>query len=84
MSELEDKFMDSVKKMRDTEKNISDEDRLYLYGLFKRVTEGICNDPAPWSIQTLQYERWQSWYKNNKLDKNTAIQLYIQKVFELI
>ena len=83
-SNLEQCFNDACKRIISIKTSPSNKDVLILYGLYKQVKEGNCNTPQPWSIQIEARAKWDAWYKNNNMDRLTAMRNYIDKVEELM
>uniref|UniRef100_A0A6C0BV79 ACB domain-containing protein n=1 Tax=viral metagenome TaxID=1070528 RepID=A0A6C0BV79_9ZZZZ len=81
---LEQQFQDYVALIKTKDPLPSDSDLLILYGLYKQSTQGDCNTPQPWSIQLAARARWDAWYKNYGMDRNVAMEKYIEKVNELM
>lgn len=80
---MEEEFNEAVERMR-TKRIVTEENEKYLYGLYKRVRCGECNEPPPWSYQVYKRGLWEAWYKNNKMTREEAMRRYIEKVNELI
>jgi len=62
--------------------NISDENKLILYGLYKQSTIGDCNTKKPlWFKRQVM---WESWMGYEGIKPEIAKQMYIDKVNELL
>ena len=82
-TDLEKKFNDSAALIKTLTTKPDNSDLLILYGLYKRVTTGICNTPQPWAVQVEVRSLWDAWYKYNNMDRSTAMSNYINKVQEI-
>lgn len=82
--DLEDEFRQSASLIKSRDTMPSDEDLLILYGLFKQATQGDCNIPQPWMVQVEPRARWDAWFKNCGMYRETAMKKYIEKVNELM
>ena len=81
---LEQQFQDSATLIKTKDPLPSDPDLLILYGLYKQVTQGDCTIPQPWSTQVVERARWDAWFKYRNMDRNVAMEKYIEKVNELM
>ena len=81
---LNQMFQDSAALIKTKETLTSNDDLLILYGLYKQVTQGDCNTPQPWSVQVVERARWDAWFKYHGMDRNVAMEKYIEKVNELM
>lgn len=64
--------------------DISNDDKLQLYGLFKQATEGDVSSSRPGLFDPKGRAKWDAWEKQKGKDKETAQKEYIAKVQELI
>ena len=81
---LQEQFEKSVKLIKNKITPTSNEDLLILYGLYKQVTQGNCTTPQPWAVQVEPRAKWDAWFAHSGMNKNEAMQKYIQKVNDLI
>lgn len=79
-----DKFWKAVEKVTELPENLSNDELLALYGLYKQVTEGNNENREPWRIQIRQYAKWEAWNDNNGMSREEAIERYIRLVDFLI
>lgn len=82
LEELERKFKkysEMVKKF----KNVSDENKLFLYAHYKQVTCGNNTNPKPFILNRVEMEKWKTWFELNNLSKEDAINKYVKKVKDL-
>ena len=84
MEDLEKEFQTCVFRIKSRDTMPSDEDLLILYGLYKQATQGDCNIPQPWRVQVEPRARWDAWFKNHGMYRQTAMEKYIEKVNELM
>jgi len=82
--DLEEEFRQSASRIKSRDTMPSDEDLLILYGLYKQAAQGDCNTPQPWRVQVEARARWDAWFKNCGMYRETAMKKYIEKVNELI
>ena len=82
--DLEEEFRQSASRIKSRDTMPSDEDLLILYGLYKQATQGDCTIPQPWRVQVEARERWDAWFKNCGMYRETAMKKYIEKVNELM
>ena len=64
--------------------NLSNDDKLALYGLYKQGTEGDVNTSKPGLLDPKGKAKRTAWEKQKGKDKETAQKEYIAKVQELI
>jgi diazepam-binding inhibitor (GABA receptor modulating acyl-CoA-binding protein) len=64
-------------------KELTTQDQLEFYGLYKIATVGDNNEPAPWSINVVARQKWEAWHKLNGMDPLEAKRRYIAKLTEL-
>jgi acyl-CoA-binding protein len=84
MDVLQEQFEQSVQLIKTKTSHTSNEDLLILYGLYKQIMQGNCTTPQPWSVQLEQRARWDAWFACSGMNKNEAMQKYIQKVNDLM
>ena len=80
---LENKFHTSCLMVKTLVKPPSNEDLLYLYGMYKQATVGNCNIKEPSKFSIKEYAKWQAWEKNKDVNKSVAMAFYIAKVDEI-
>ena len=77
--------MESASIIKNRNTDISNDDLLHLYGLYKQGTIGNCDlGNQPWTMFKEERARWNAWYKNYNMIKSDAMQKYIDKVNELM
>ena len=83
--DLEKRFMERASIIKNRDTDISNDDLLHLYGLYKQGTVGNCDlGNQPWAMFKEERARWNAWYKNYNMIKSDAMQKYIDKVNELM
>ena len=83
--DLEKRFMERASIIKNRDTDISNDDLLHLYGLYKQGTIGNCDlGNQPWTMFKEERARWNAWYKNYNMIKSDAMQKYIDKVNELM
>jgi acyl-CoA-binding protein len=80
---LQELFDDIVALIRDTpvtpELQISDADKLSMYGLYKQATVGPCDDTtAPSRFQLVARAKYQAWLDCQNMTKRQAMLEYVQ------
>eukprot|EP00945_MAST-04E_sp_MAST-4E-sp1_P003290 g3290.t1 len=81
---VETNFTAAVEHVKTGNLNISNEDKLDLYGLFKQACIGPCNIKKPTSM--FDYEKsykWDAWNSRKSLSTLDAMKLYADKVSSL-
>ena len=84
MDDLQEQFEQSAQLVKTKTSPISNEDLLILYGLYKQVTQGNCTIAQPWAVQVEQRAKWDAWFSHSGMNKNEAMQKYIQKVNDIM
>lgn len=80
MGELEDRFelaAQFVGKQLDKHMDVSEEQQLTFYGLFKQAKQGDCTGPKPWAFNMVAAAKWKAWKKQEGLSSESAMQKYI-------
>jgi len=73
-----------VKKSPDHQVNVSDSQKLTLYGLFKQVTCGPNKTPKPGVLSGIvKRAKWKAWSSFKNVSREEAAKQYIQVVREL-
>lgn len=67
-----------------TAKYVSDEDKLFLYGLYKQATVGDNTGPQPSILNFRAYKKWESWYERKGLNPEYAKRMYVNRVNEIL
>lgn len=63
--------------------NVSNQDKLSLYGFYKQAISGKCNISKPQGINMVQQAKWQQWNNLGEMTKEEAMENYIQIVKKL-
>jgi diazepam-binding inhibitor (GABA receptor modulating acyl-CoA-binding protein) len=79
MSEV--KFKNALEEVKKT--NPSDQEKLQLYGLYKQVNFGDNNESQPWSYQVEKSYKWKAWKDNSGMDREKAMEAYVELVDKL-
>jgi len=66
-----------------TLKNISDEQKLIFYGLYKQAKEGACTTSRPGFWDPVGRAKWDSWKKLGYMPQEKALERYIQELSEI-
>lgn len=61
----------------------SDDDLLYLYGMYKQAKVGDCNVKEPNSLNIKEHAKWVAWNNNKGIENHVAMAFYISKVDNL-
>ena len=65
--------------MSESSKNVPDQDKLIIYGLYKQATIGDCNTSKPGMLDFVAKSKWNAWNSNKDMSKSNAMKLYISK-----
>eukprot|EP00054_Salpingoeca_dolichothecata_P001401 m.19022 g.19022 ORF g.19022 m.19022 type:complete len:690 (-) comp12153_c0_seq1:49-2118(-) len=57
--------------------DVTTDDKLALYGLFKQVRDGACNTPEPSMFNLQARAKWQAWQRVSTKSKTQAMQDYL-------
>lgn len=79
----DEQFKEAVACLRSSEYSEYSEHILLLYGLYKRVTQGVCNQPEPWHCQIEAHARWKAWMDTSSMSRSDAIQKYVDYVQQI-
>lgn len=58
--------------------NISNEQRLLFYSLYKQATVGECNTSKPSFWNVVEKYKWEAWKALGNMEKETAMQKYVE------
>jgi len=81
--DLDYKFSKYISKIKELDKDISDEDKLYLYSRYKQANEGDNSRDKPSILNRVEMEKWKSWNELKGMDIDIAKKEYIKKVKDL-
>lgn len=75
-------FEQAAAKIKDEGKNLdlSNDDLLELYGLYKQAKEGDNTAAAPWAVQFEAKKKWEAWTARKGMSKAVAETTYVQTV----
>lgn len=62
---------------------ISNQNKLLLYGFYKQATLGKCTTSNPLGINIIQNAKWSQWNSLGEMDKEEAMKNYIEIVKKL-
>jgi len=79
---MDEKFKKAAEEVKNLS-NVSDENLLYLYGLYKQVTCGDCNISRPGFFDPKGQAKYDAWFSRKGLEKEKAQKKYISKVDSL-
>jgi acyl-CoA-binding protein len=79
--ELEENFQFAVNQVRESKpekgkKDISNEEKLKFYALYKQATHGKCNISQPWAINVVDRAKWDSWNALGTMSQISAKEKY--------
>jgi len=60
--------------------NLSNEQKLKFYGLYKQSTEGKCTQTAPSRLSIMARAKWSAWNELGNITKEAAMKRYIAEV----
>lgn len=84
---IKEKFQEAVNianNLKKTKIEVSNEDKLELYSLFKQATLGDNSDPEPNVFNLVSKAKWDAWNEKSGLNKNVAMKMYIRKIKNLV
>ena len=81
-SEIKRKFDKYISKVKELE-DISDNDKLYLYGNYKQALFGNINIDKPSLFEIKATEKWKAWNNLKDISSEIAMKNYIKKVKQL-
>jgi diazepam-binding inhibitor (GABA receptor modulating acyl-CoA-binding protein) len=81
--DLDYKFSKYISKIKELDKDISDEDKLYLYSRYKQANEGDNTRDKPSILNRVEMEKWKAWNELKGMDIDIAKKEYIKKVKDL-
>lgn len=83
MSDLQQRFEDMVKAVRDATIDFTPNNtqKLKLYAFYKQATTGDVEGECPGVIHMVERAKWQAWKAIKGMDKDKAMEGYL-KVFE--
>jgi acyl-CoA-binding protein len=64
--------------------NITDEQKLGLYGLYKQATVGHCNTASPGFFDFVGKAKWKAWDALGNMSQETAMEKYVQMAKSLM
>ena len=79
---LEEKFRQAADDVKYLNKRPSNDDLLFLYGLYKQGSLGDINIGCP-LINLKERAKWTAWNNNKGIDKTKAKNMYIEFVEKL-
>ena len=75
-----DKVMDRViKQLAPYQADLSNDQKLSFYGLFKQAKAGDCNTQQPGRLQVKNRSKWNAWNGNKGMTKAKAMEKYISE-----
>ena len=83
-SDLNKTFQEKTVEISKSNFNVSDDDKLLLYGVYKQATVGDINIPEPWKIFITDYAKWHAWNTNKNMLSNEAKNKYILEANRVI
>lgn len=78
------KYSTYIKNEWKPNRDVSNIDKLILYGLYKQGTCGDCTDDPPWSWQVANATKHNAWMRHNKMDRNVAKEHYVVQAKRII
>ena len=81
--ELEKDFLLYSEKIKKV-KNVSDEDKLFLYAYFKQATIGDCNINKPNAFDLVGNAKYNAWKEVEGTNKLISMKYYVKKVKSLL
>ncbi|XP_015437504.1 PREDICTED: putative acyl-CoA-binding protein [Dufourea novaeangliae] len=81
---LDERFNKAAEEAKELKSQPSDSDLLELYSLYKQAIVGDCNTPRPGLLEFKAKAKWDAWDRKTGMGQDTAKELYIQKMDEVI
>lgn len=72
-------FEEAAEAVKKLSSKPSNEDMLYLYGLYKQATVGDVNTERPGMLQMEGKAKWDAWEKNKGMSNDDAKAKYVEK-----
>ena len=69
---------------RPGQKELTNEQKLEFYGLFKQSTEGENKTKQPSRLKVVERMKWDAWKKNGKMGKEEAMRTYVEKLTKVM
>mmetsp|Transcript_810 Transcript_810/g.981 ORF Transcript_810/g.981 Transcript_810/m.981 type:complete len:695 (+) Transcript_810:213-2297(+) len=79
---LDDDFKNAVKRMKNRE-NVTEDDKLLLYALFKQATKGDCTAPQPSKSFAPAVNMWEAWQSQRGKSKDAAKEEYVETALRI-
>lgn len=79
-------FKNAAKMVRDGKvktKDVSDEQKLEMYALYKQATEGDCKTDKPGMLDFKEKAKWKAWKELEGMSERDAKKKYIRRVEKL-
>ncbi|XP_067843387.1 acyl-CoA-binding protein [Heptranchias perlo] len=76
-------FEKAAEEVKQLKTKPSDEDMLFIYGLYKQATVGDVNTERPGMFDMKGKAKWDAWHARTGTSKEDAMKMYISKVQEL-
>lgn len=84
MSDLENRFKETVEKVRNAPENgefkPSNEYKLKMYALYRQATDGDVQGKQPGLLKPIARYKWQAWAQVKGMSSAQAMQEYIAEV----
>ena len=80
---LEQDFLSSAEKIKNSGKNLDNDMMLKLYVYYKKGLVGDCNIPCPAFWQVKEKAKWEAWEQHKGMKKTHAMKKYIKLVDKL-
>lgn len=81
---LEQEFLNSAEKIKQSGKNLDNELLLKLYGYYKQGTIGDCNIECPSFWQVKEKAKWEAWDQHRGMKKTHGMKKYIKLVGKIL
>eukprot|EP00736_Rhodelphis_marinus_P011812 Rmarinus@m.22213 len=75
--ELEQSFLEGAEYLRKCNLDVTQDQQLAFYGLFKQATAGPCTTPKPGYFKLEARAKWDAWKKYESLSSDQAAREYI-------
>ncbi len=75
-------FEEVSEKIKVYGKDLDNNGKLKLYGLYKQATVGDNNTSQPWAVQMEARAKWEAWTANKGMSKEKAKEEYVKFALE--
>jgi len=82
-TKMSGEFEKKAEEVKNLKNKPTDEELLFLYGLYKQATVGDCNTSRPGMLDFKGKAKWDAWDGRKGMSQDDAKTKYVEKVNEL-